>query len=330
MNFFRELFYLRKSDRQTILALLCVIVVGLCVVYFAPTDTAGPTPQQAPLSSGMDTDSLKGRNYGGNTGSYNGKTTNTDEGTKERKETQATDLFPFDPNTATAEQLLRLGLRSWQVRNMMRYREAGGVYSRPEDFARLYGLTIGDYERLKPYIRIARRFQPASTLVDARPRYDGQPAGGNSSAEPNRRPTVNDTLRRAVKLKPGQTVNLCTADTTELRLVPGIGVYYASRIYSYGQRLGGYVSVDQLDEIDDLPDGIKHYFIVDGATPRKLNVNRLTLEQLRRHPYINFYQAKAIVDYRRQHGQINSLEQLKLSKDFPPSAIERLKAYVEY
>jgi DNA uptake protein ComE-like DNA-binding protein len=318
MKFFRELFYLRKSDRQTILALLVLIAIGLCVIYFTGEGTSSMDDTSATVHSPSSLDSLSARQY-----------PNPSDGQDYAARSHATTvqearLFPFDPNTADSAQLLQLGLRPWQVHNIRRYREAGGVYSRPEDFARLYGLTVGDYERLKPYIRIARRFQPASTLVGNTPSHEGRLSDGRAPA------ASPDTLKRAVKLKPHQTINLCTADTNQLRLVPGIGPYYASRIYSYGQRLGGYVSVDQLDDIDDLPENIKHYFVADGAAPRKLNINRLTLDQLRRHPYVNFYQAKAIVDYRRLHGSISSLQQLKLSKDFPPAAIQRLEPYVEY
>ena len=55
-----------------------------------------------------------------------------------------------------------------------------------------------------------------------------------------------------------------------------------------------------------------------------------TLNELKRHPYINFFQAKAITDYRRLRGPIHSLQDLRLSKDFPPEAIQRLEPYVEY
>jgi DNA uptake protein ComE-like DNA-binding protein len=61
-----------------------------------------------------------------------------------------------------------------------------------------------------------------------------------------------------------------------------------------------------------------------------LNINRLTLQQLRRHPYINFYMAKAIIDYRRLRGDIKSLNELRLSKDFPDEVIHRLEPYIEY
>jgi DNA uptake protein ComE-like DNA-binding protein len=112
--------------------------------------------------------------------------------------------------------------------------------------------------------------------------------------------------------------------------VPGIGSYYAKEIVRHGKWIGGYVSVDQLDEIEDFPQTAKKYFVVSHPTPQRLNINKLSLQELRRHPYINYYQAKAIVDYRRLHGNIKSLQDLRFSKDFTESVIRRLKPYVEY
>ena len=40
--------------------------------------------------------------------------------------------------------------------------------------------------------------------------------------------------------------------------------------------------------------------------------------------------ARTITDYRRLHGSIRSLNDLRLSKDFPPEVIARLEPYVEY
>ena len=133
-----------------------------------------------------------------------------------------------------------------------------------------------------------------------------------------------------VKIKAGEHVVLNTADTTVLKTVPGIGPYYARKVVEYGQRLGGYVSVDQLDEIEGFPLDAKDYLVIENATPRHLNVNTLTLNELRKHPYLTFYQAKAITDYRRLHGPLKSLQDLRLSKDFPPEAIKRLETYVEF
>jgi DNA uptake protein ComE-like DNA-binding protein len=132
------------------------------------------------------------------------------------------------------------------------------------------------------------------------------------------------------KIRRDEHIVLNTADTTALKTVPGIGPYFARKIVEYGGRLGGYVSVNQLDEIEDFPLDAKRYLVVENPSPRKLNVNRLSLNDLKRHPYLNFYQARAITDYRRLHGPLKSLQDLRFSKDFTPETIERLEPYVEY
>lgn len=159
-------------------------------------------------------------------------------------------------------------------------------------------------------------------------RYDRK----DSIPPSNRRilPHLSDTSAYPRKIRMGEHVDLNSTDTTRLRSVPGIGPYFAAQIVRHGQYLGGYVSVDQLDEITDFPTEAKQYFEIKNPQPRRININTLTLQQLRRHPYINYYQARCIVDYRRLHGRINSLQDLSLSRDFTPEAIRRLEPYVEF
>jgi DNA uptake protein ComE-like DNA-binding protein len=88
--------------------------------------------------------------------------------------------------------------------------------------------------------------------------------------------------------------------------------------------------MSQLDEIEGFPQEAEDYFTLSSVPVEKLNVNVLTLNQLKRHPYLNFYQARAIVDYRRQYGHIYSLSDLHLLPDFTEEAINRLLPYVEY
>ena len=283
---------MNKNDRKIAIAALCVAILVSVLLFFSEGRT--PSTKGKELESNRHSTAVRKAKY---YGSY---------AAEQRKET-----FPFDPNTADSTELLRLGLQPWQVRNIYKYRSRGGIYRKKEDFAKLYGLTVKDYRRLEPYIRISSDYLPASTLI---------------KEERQER----DTLRYPVKLEENEHVVLNTADTATLRKVPGIGSYYAKEIVRYGQRLGGYVSVDQLDEIDDFPQDAKKYFVVEDAHHQKLNVNKLTLQQLRRHPYINFYQAKAIMDYRRLHGNLKSLQDLRLSKDFPPEVIERLTPYVSF
>lgn len=138
-----------------------------------------------------------------------------------------------------------------------------------------------------------------------------------------------DTIIRNGKIRLGEHVTLNVADTTQLKKVPGIGSYYSKQIVRYGERLGGYVNTDQIDEIN-VPDEVKVYLDVDTSDIRKLNVNTLTLEQLRRHPYINFYVARSIVDYRKRYGRINDIDDLRLDPNLPDDLRNRLRPYLEY
>ena len=293
-----KFFSLQKSDRRTIILLLCVIVAAVVVMK---TVDDGSTEEAAPTLQVTDKQDHRQRQQPRNHAYYQ---------TEERK----AELFPFDPNTADSTQLLRLGLQPWQVRNIYKYRAAGGVYRQPRDFARLYGLTLKQYRRLEPYIRIKEEDMPAERYF-----YKYEPI------------EERDTMKYPIKLQAEERIVLNRADTAQLRKVPGIGPYFARKIVEYRERLGGYYRVQQLLEIEDFPETAVDFFIIpDDTQLRKLNINRLSLNELKRHPYLNFYQARAIVDYRRLHGTIQSLDQLSLLRDFPREAIERLTPYVEY
>ena len=139
-----------------------------------------------------------------------------------------------------------------------------------------------------------------------------------------------DTLRYPQKITEGETIDLNAGDTATYRKVPGIGSYYAKKIMDYGNKLGGYVSIDQLDEIANFPQEAKSYFALPSGNVKKLRINHLSLNELKQHPYINYAQAKAITDYRRLYGDIHSLQELALLPEFSEQAVRRLEPYISY
>ena len=197
------------------------------------------------------------------------------------------------------------------ARNIVRYRERGGCFRHPEDFRKIYGLTDEQYAALEPYIRIA----PQDTARPAPPRlYTAR--------------TERDTLARPYKYPAGTVIELNRADTTELKKIPGIGSGIARLITGYRQRLGGFYALEQLREIDLDPEPLRPWLRIDTTAIRRLNLNRVGIDRLRRHPYFNFYQAKAIVEQRKKHGPLRNLKVFALYEEFTEADFKRQSHYV--
>ena len=62
--------------------------------------------------------------------------------------------FNFNPNTATVEDLCRLGFSQKQAQSIENYRAKGGRFNRKEDFAKSFVVSDSIYHRLQPYIDI--------------------------------------------------------------------------------------------------------------------------------------------------------------------------------
>lgn len=73
----------------------------------------------------------------------------------------AAELFRFDPNTVTLQELCRLGFTQRTAAGIIKYRTKGKRFEIPEDFATCYGVTLEQYTRLEPYIIIGEQFRAA-------------------------------------------------------------------------------------------------------------------------------------------------------------------------
>ena len=234
--------------------------------------------------------------------------------------------FPFDPNTADSTTLLRLGLSPWQVRSIYRYRAKHGRYHKPEDFKRVPGMTNEQWERLRPYVRIAKAFQ----YVEPEARKPFAEEVPREQAVADTKQVRQDSFPKQEKIQFGQTIDINTADTSLLKMIPGIASRRAARIVAYRKTLGGFTSVEQAMEAIELPDSVMKYMSVSPVEIKKINVNKLSVQQLMKHPYLNFYQAKAIFEHRRNKGDLHSFDELSRLEGFRPTDIDRLRPYITF
>ena len=152
-------------------------------------------------------------------------------------------------------------------------------------------------------------------------------------------PTFNpeDTLRRSHSNKVSdriQRLPFSESDSVLLQIVPGIGALTAGRIIKHREQLGGFIHVDQLNEVYGLkPETIPliwDYFDFNTVAPRQLDLNTLAEEELAKHPYISYQEAKVLVAYRLQHGPFHQLEDLLRIKIFKAEWVTKIGPYLSF
>lgn len=231
------------------------------------------------------------------------------------------ETFPFDPNTADSTIFLRLGLPPYMVRNIYKYRAKGGRYHQTEDFKRIYGMTPELWKRLGPMIRIGEdyRFYPKDTARTHRFETD--------SSSSRRRA---DTTQWIQKYKERVQLDANRVDTNTLKRIPGIGSVLSRRIVRYREELGGFSSDTQLSEIEGLPDSIGNWLKIKTGVYRQIPVNRADFSTLRRHPYMSVEKTKVIMRHRRLHGELKSLDDLRMYPEFTEADLQRLAPYLTF
>ena len=249
-------------------------------------------------------------------------------------------LVNFDPNIADSANLCSLGLPPYMAKRIINYRDKGGVFLKPEDLSRMYGLSEEQFLALKPFIVID---QHRATLIQAERMkkknctdYDSLHSLVASariqanSSEDSEDVSLMFPYRSQVKYPEGTVIDLNSADTTQLKQVPGIGRGLAKMIIAYRTRLGGYTTVNQLQEVAQIDTSVNRWFKIDSCIFRPIRVNHANLDQLRNHPYMDFYKAKVILEYRRKRGKIKGLSQLSMFQEFTEKDLQRLKPYLEF
>ncbi|MEQ9414089.1 MAG: helix-hairpin-helix domain-containing protein, partial [Cyclobacteriaceae bacterium] len=199
-------------------------------------------------------------------------------------------LFAFDPNTATKEDFDSLGLPAYLSQRIINYRSKGGSFRKPNDLGKIYGMDSVLMNQLYPFIDI-----PSLPLTSTQKFANTKPEGkSNTDITP-------------------QDLNL--ADTTQLKLIRGIGTVLASRIVKYRTALGGFVDQNQVKEVYGLDTTVvklmaTRFYIDPSFNPARLNINKVSESDLSHHPYIRSKIAKSIVAYRFQHGSFNEIADL--------------------
>lgn len=213
--------------------------------------------------------------------------------------------FEFDPNTIDSVDILRLGFQPFMAHNWLQYRRHGGKIYTHKKLRSIYGIDTILVDSLKEFLIF----------------YSIKPEIKDSSA--------------TYKPKEFFTFELNSADTALLCKLPGIGKGRAAMIVNLRTTLGGFYSAEQLREIENIPDSIIDkilpYITIELDSLKTIDINHSSIKRLHKHPYISYYQARAIYNLRwdkKHKGKIENLEELLNLKEFSKEDFEKVKNYL--
>lgn len=210
--------------------------------------------------------------------------------------------FDFDPNTATGETFEALGLESNTIRSILNYREKGGQFRKVEDFKKIYTLPDRLYQHLKANIKIVQK------------------------------PTYSNTKKYTPKSY--RKIDINTANLEDFQQFRGIGPSYAKRILKMREGLGGFLNIQQVGELYKLPDStfqiMLPYLECASVPVDKININTATVDELKAHPYLRWFHAKAIVHYRETEGLWKSVDLVQILTEFDDGkgTFKKIKPYL--
>jgi competence ComEA-like helix-hairpin-helix protein len=199
------------------------------------------------------------------------------------------ELFYFDPNTASVDEWKRLGLRSKTISTIQNYLSKGGKFYKAEDIGKIWGLHKDEVDRLIPYVQIK---------------------SSKTAYKPEEKQTEKKEYKKTITI-----IDINTADTTALIALPGIGSKLSQRIINFRDKLGGFYKIEQVAETFGLPDStfqkIKTFLKLSPSGFKQININTASIDEMKLHPYIRYAISNAIIQYRIQHGNFSSVDDVK-------------------
>lgn len=221
-----------------------------------------------------------------------------------KAQNRKTTYSSFDPNSTSEAEMVNAGVQAFIAKRIVKLRSKGVLFKNKEALKKIYGLTETAYQQLYPYIDLPEKIEFIKPFPSS-----SHPKSIVSSFDLNQ------------------------ADSAQLLSLKGIGPVLACRITKYRKKMGGYIAIEQLQEIYGLDSSVvlelkEKLYITAGFIPEKINLNTTDETLLQSHPYIGKKTGKAILNYRKQHGKFSTLEDMKNIHSISPENFAKMRPYL--
>ena len=234
---------------------------------------------------------------------------------KSQKHESSYKMYPFNPNFITDFKGYKLGMKVDEIDRLLAFRKQGKFANSPEEFQKVTGISDSLLNAISPYFKF-----PDWVNKKNQEHYPNSYSKSNWKEYPK---------KEAMKI-----LDINQATKEDLMKVFGIGDAISDRILNQKEVYGGFVSMDQMNEIWGLsPEvlaNLQKYFKINSLPKvKKVNINNASIKELGQFPYFKYPISKNIVTYRSMNGDLK-IEDLANIKGFPVDKIKIIALYLEF
>lgn len=222
-------------------------------------------------------------------------------------------VYLFNPNFITDYKGYKLGMSVAEIDRLLNFRKENKFVNSAQEFQKVTQISDSLLKKIAPFFKFPDWVNNKKKFKE----YDS-----------NSNPVF-------VKKDKIVVLDINQATQEDLIKVYGIGEVISSRILKQKEIIGGFVSMEQMNDVWGLsPEVIEklnlHFKI--GALPeiKKIDINNASLKELSKFYYFRYPLAKEIVTYRSMNGDFKNIEDLTKVKGFPVDKAKIITLYLDF
>ncbi len=219
-------------------------------------------------------------------------------------------VYPFNPNFITDFKGYKLGMSVAEIDRLLTFRKLNKYVNSPAEFQQITKVSDSLLAVISPYFKFPDWVKNKKNFTS----FDKKPY--------------------AVKTA-GPLIDINLASAEDLIKIYGIGPALSERILKQKELLGGFVSMNQMQDVwglsPEVIDNLNKKFVVKTTPPvNKIAINKASMKELSQFPYFRYPISKEIVTFRSMNGEIKSTADLIKIKGFPAEKVDIIAVYLEF
>lgn len=229
---------------------------------------------------------------------------------KNVKKEFANKIYPFNPNFITDFKGYKLGMSVAEIDRLLAFRKTNNYVNSAKEFQFVTKVSDSLLSKIAPYFKFPDWVN-------------------NKKNKTNEKKSMHKKQTKVV------FIDINNATQADLIQIYGIGEALSNRILLEKEKLGGFVSMEQMAFVWGLSEEVivnlnKKFVVIVKPAIKKININSATIKELAQFPYFRYALAKAIVTERSMKGDFKNYEDLLKIRGFPADKSKIIDLYLEF